>query len=262
MPKLNCNIIKDLMPSYMDNLCSDESRAMVDEHFVECEDCKKIYEQSLLELLHTNAISTKDIDYLKKIKKGVLQRNAIVLTIIGILYFMELYINFTSLSSNLFNYFIFTPLTCGLLFFILPDFAENKVPTKKKYTLLGIEVAVMIVSFLLLFGCGWMMKHYRIPFGMRPEQIGPFLSGILYIALLGFVIIFPVTLYFSLKKKMVCPALCFLPVSAISLLFEYQHYLHEFSDTFYAMDYATMHILFGIETLGMLGLYMWLNRKK
>ena len=32
MNQLNCDIIKDLMPSYLDNLCSDSSRKAVEDH--------------------------------------------------------------------------------------------------------------------------------------------------------------------------------------------------------------------------------------
>lgn len=261
MQKMNCNIIQDLMPSYMDDICSKESRELIDEHFTECEDCKKLYEKSMLELLHENSITTKDIDYLKKIKDAVFRKNISILVIIGIVYLMELWINFSS-YANVFNYFIFTPVTCGLLFFVLPDFTENEVPKKRKYMALGIELAAIMGSFLFLLTSGWVVTHYRIPFDMRVDQIGPFISGILYIVLFGFIFIFPLTLYYSLKKKAVCPALCFIPVGAISLLFEYQHYLHEFSNNFAVVDFAFPTVFFSIETLGMLGLYMLVNRKK
>lgn len=37
--KISCNIIKDLLPLYCDNMCSDDSRAVVEEHLKECEAC-------------------------------------------------------------------------------------------------------------------------------------------------------------------------------------------------------------------------------
>lgn len=39
--KIDCNVIKDLLPLYADDLASSESRALVDEHICSCPDCKK-----------------------------------------------------------------------------------------------------------------------------------------------------------------------------------------------------------------------------
>jgi len=38
----NCNIIRDLLTLYVDDLCSEESRAMVDEHLPNCPDCRDV----------------------------------------------------------------------------------------------------------------------------------------------------------------------------------------------------------------------------
>ena len=37
--KTDCRIIRDLLPLYADDVCSGESRALVDEHLAECPDC-------------------------------------------------------------------------------------------------------------------------------------------------------------------------------------------------------------------------------
>lgn len=39
--KYKCNMIKDLMPLYMDDACSGESRLAVEEHIRECNECEK-----------------------------------------------------------------------------------------------------------------------------------------------------------------------------------------------------------------------------
>lgn len=40
-----CNIIRDLLPLYADEACSEESRLMVDEHLRECADCAEVLER-------------------------------------------------------------------------------------------------------------------------------------------------------------------------------------------------------------------------
>lgn len=44
MSTKNCDVIRDLLPLYIDNICSDESRRMVSEHLECCNECKQLYE--------------------------------------------------------------------------------------------------------------------------------------------------------------------------------------------------------------------------
>ncbi len=41
--KYSCNIIKDLLPLYVDNVCSAESREITEQHLAECPDCRSYY---------------------------------------------------------------------------------------------------------------------------------------------------------------------------------------------------------------------------
>jgi len=37
--KINCKVIEDLLPLYIDEVCSDESKRLVEEHLEECDAC-------------------------------------------------------------------------------------------------------------------------------------------------------------------------------------------------------------------------------
>lgn len=41
---MDCNIIRDLLPLYIDACCSEESTRQIEAHIAECADCKEIYE--------------------------------------------------------------------------------------------------------------------------------------------------------------------------------------------------------------------------
>lgn len=41
MKEINCNIIKDILPLYVDGVVSDDTKEMVEEHLEHCEECKK-----------------------------------------------------------------------------------------------------------------------------------------------------------------------------------------------------------------------------
>ena len=43
--KFSCDLIRDLLPLYADDACSQDSRRAVDEHLQECPDCQKLYQK-------------------------------------------------------------------------------------------------------------------------------------------------------------------------------------------------------------------------
>lgn len=65
--KLNCNVIRDLLPLYADQICSDESRELVEEHLAECVDCT-----ALLGQMHSVELET----HLRAETGDVLRRQA------------------------------------------------------------------------------------------------------------------------------------------------------------------------------------------
>lgn len=43
--KMHCRVIQDLLPLYVDEVCSEESRKIVEEHLSECETCTEVFEE-------------------------------------------------------------------------------------------------------------------------------------------------------------------------------------------------------------------------
>lgn len=39
--KITCDVVKDLLPLYFDDVCSEDSKKLVDEHLANCENCRK-----------------------------------------------------------------------------------------------------------------------------------------------------------------------------------------------------------------------------
>lgn len=51
MLKTGCNVIYDLLPLFVDGICSDDSKVLVSEHLAECPHCKKKYEAMTREVI-------------------------------------------------------------------------------------------------------------------------------------------------------------------------------------------------------------------
>ncbi len=66
--RVNCEIIRDLIPLYADNLCSEKSRELVEKHCTECAECRERLEAVNMPLPE-NKICKKPENHMKKVKR-------------------------------------------------------------------------------------------------------------------------------------------------------------------------------------------------
>lgn len=76
-----CNIIKDLLPLYIDDVLSEDSREMVEKHLKECAKCadelNKMREENINIPLSAD-IQKKEVDIIKRLKKSILNKKIII----------------------------------------------------------------------------------------------------------------------------------------------------------------------------------------
>lgn len=49
--KMHCDVIQDLIPSYLDEICSKKTKELVEEHLLECEPCRRFVESLKTDLI-------------------------------------------------------------------------------------------------------------------------------------------------------------------------------------------------------------------
>lgn len=87
--KIPCAVIKDLLPSYAEDLTSPETSGLVREHLEECPDCEAVYEAMHSEISPETKensgidADSSEIDYLKKIRNT--GRKKIIAAVIAVL---------------------------------------------------------------------------------------------------------------------------------------------------------------------------------
>jgi hypothetical protein len=69
---MNHNVFKDLVPSYIEHLTSEETNRQMEVHMEQCQDCKEYFhdmqEDWLSENLDEQAKEDRSVDYLKKVR--------------------------------------------------------------------------------------------------------------------------------------------------------------------------------------------------
>ncbi len=163
MNRWNCNVIKDLLPSYTDGICSEDTRRIVEEHLSGCPDCKRTWEVMKKTEIATDGIQDREMDYMKKVKRHFAGKNTAgfalfagpVLGGILILVFLRMYIPLRVFYAAM-------PVLAAAAWFMLPDGAARKKADGGNRHGYGFCVAGMIfigytaaVEFL---GLEWVME--------------------------------------------------------------------------------------------------------
>lgn len=79
--KNSCEVVKDLLPLYHDDVCSNESRSIVEEHLLECNDCKGYLDSINNDFIQSDiekSTEQEKYDTLKRIKKKLFRKNVMV----------------------------------------------------------------------------------------------------------------------------------------------------------------------------------------
>lgn len=91
MNSVSCNVIQDLMPLYIEHMCSAESRKIVEKHMAECESCRQLFcaytdETIVKKVSHTEAHTESDENefhqILKNVESKVMKRVTVIATIV------------------------------------------------------------------------------------------------------------------------------------------------------------------------------------
>lgn len=89
--KMQCEIIRDLIPLMEDDVCSEQSKKAVLEHIEECKECRRLYGTAQIHpefVLNVEEIVTKEVldKGFKKIKRRWLAATFAILLVVPILY--------------------------------------------------------------------------------------------------------------------------------------------------------------------------------
>ena len=81
--KYSCGIIKDLLPLYVDQVCSDESKELINEHLPECKECKSYMDslresQDVEDVAYDEEKERRKVKMMLGMKKKIVSRNILV----------------------------------------------------------------------------------------------------------------------------------------------------------------------------------------
>lgn len=102
--KNECEIVRDLLFSYNDEVVSEFSKEFIERHLKTCESCSKVLEEIKGDTVKYN--EKKEINYLKKIKNKITIKNRVIMIssfilIISIILNIIVFISYYSIASTM-----------------------------------------------------------------------------------------------------------------------------------------------------------------
>ncbi len=98
-----CKIIQDLLPSYIENLTTKETKAYIEEHLEKCQNCKQVLERMKQEFnLNITKKDNREVKYIKKFNKkiNILKLIISLILVVFIILTARKVIIISSLSKN------------------------------------------------------------------------------------------------------------------------------------------------------------------
>lgn len=201
---LNCNLTKDLLPSYLEDLCTQDTKTAVNQHLAGCPQCRRLAKM----MQETEIVSEKtqsiEIDYLKKLKCRLTKELVAGMLLTSVILFglMQCIAN-NVFTPNVF-YWVLPPLLIAVSI-LLPQSAKKNEITKIQKIMAGI--GVIVTSYLLILSIAyavnalnWNTQDIWPPF-LEPSQIGPFFSLQYYAASMYLAAAFIIEICRALRTK-------------------------------------------------------------
>jgi hypothetical protein len=157
---MNCNIIKDLLPLYIDDCCSEETRELVKEHLDSCAECNAMYlEMSSSTVLETSVSTPNHMKRVNDWRASILQ-SLLFFILFGAITLgvaLEASTDYNQLTNGYFAFNIVLPATGFML--SLANWHFVRLYRSKKV----FSRSSMLLTLAITFAAHiWCMGHYEI----------------------------------------------------------------------------------------------------
>lgn len=188
MSHISCNVIRDLLPSYMDKIASDDSVKLVEEHLAQCSDCRNYKDRMGKPDIYLPEKDTS-LDYMKLIRKLTAIKSSVcfLLVLITGVFFSR----YTKDLQQPGPFFILSAimLLCNYILFF-QKYEKNTVGKIKTifFNALSIFLILYITFMMQLSFYNW-MNDKRAPFYIDYTKLGPFLHHQLILIMIAEIIL-------------------------------------------------------------------------
>ena len=263
--KIDCGIVQDLIPSYVDGLCSESSKQCVEEHTKDCEECRAFLEECRTVELSGKVLEEQQLDGLRKVKKKIKLQNLFSYGLLLVVILFAAYFFTTNIGAiNVRWYYGLYAVAVAATFVVTMQGKVNEKYEKIEKIMTGMSlVAIAYALFWYCFIMGSVSKG-NVPLGLEIGQVGEFLHLHTGIALSVELAVFAYTMVRYLKWDVVCRGTLLISLTGLFFILAQTTLLGRLSELETAMrDFAEAAVvILGAGAVCGLVLFFVQNRKK
>lgn len=157
---MKCEVIRDLIPLYVDDCCSEESRTAVEAHVAACELCRRELEE-IRSLSRAKAVPAQPPQAVKRVadfKASVLQSVLMFLSFIVLTSGVALEAYTPAGAYNGMWALALVIPAAGMLLSLANWYFVRQYPSKARFSV----CSMLMTLVLILCGYGWSWVHYQI----------------------------------------------------------------------------------------------------
>lgn len=176
--EISCDVIRDLLPSYVDGICSKDSKIIIEQHLSGCADCSALMEALRESEVIEGQKEARQIAYMKKIKKHASKKELVGLGILLVTVVFSLQVFSRYYGAIPWLYFAVLPLLLFDTHFLLFDHIAQNRRTEPKIVLSLTGGLLLCAEILVAFiSMQWVLRE-RYPFGLAAADLGSFLKTV------------------------------------------------------------------------------------
>ena len=203
--KIDCGIVQDLIPSYVDGLCSESSKQCVEEHIKDCEECRAFLTECRTVELSGKTFEEQQLDGLRKVKRKLKLQNMFSYGLLLIVIGFAAYFFTTNIGAiGVRWYYGLYVVAVAATFVVTMQGKVNVKYEKVEKVMTGLSLgAIVYALFWYCFMMGAAVNG-NVPLGLELGQVGPFLHRQTGIALSVEIAVFTYTMVRYMKWDIVC----------------------------------------------------------
>lgn len=240
MKSINCYIIQDLIPSYVDKICSDTTKECVEEHIRECSKCKSLIEIYKDTEISEPSIEQRQIDGFKKFHEKMKLMNLFSVILILLLIGLGTYTFCTNyISPSAIFYYVLFPV-CMIGLYLFTGSRENmKHAERKDYIVAALSIVDTLCGIgFMFYSINCVIRGKKV-FSIENAQLGPFINKVWGILFLLLVIGFVYLLLRMLRNKIYNKSMICLQMMGMFLLLAYVTLLRRLDSIEYFYGFFT-----------------------
>ncbi len=203
--KIDCGIVQDLIPSYVDEVCSESSKQCVEEHAKACEECRAYLEECRGVELSGKVLEKQQLDGLRKVKKKLKMQNMFSYGLLLVVILFAAYFFTTNIGAIGVRWYYGLYVVALAATFVVT--MQGKVNMKyEKVEKVMTALSSVAIAYALFWYYFMMLSagNGNVPLGLELDQVGPFLHRQTGIALTVEIAVFAYTMIRYMKWDVVC----------------------------------------------------------